>query len=89
MILLPPANEVCEGNVFTGVCLSTGGVLVSVQEDLCSGGLCPERVSIQGVVSVRETSSCTVKSGWYASYWHAFLLESKYSHLVTKYYILN
>ena len=26
MILsLPPANEVCEGNVFTGVCLSTGG----------------------------------------------------------------
>ena len=24
--LLPPANEVCEGHVFTGVCLSTGGV---------------------------------------------------------------
>ena len=24
--LLPPANEVCEGNVFTGVCLSTGGM---------------------------------------------------------------
>ena len=23
--LLPPTNEVCEGNVFTGVCLSTGG----------------------------------------------------------------
>ena len=23
-ILLPPANEVCEGYVFTGVCLSTG-----------------------------------------------------------------
>ena len=23
--LLPPANEVCEGYVFTGVCLSTGG----------------------------------------------------------------
>ena len=22
---LPPANEVCEGYVFTGVCLSTGG----------------------------------------------------------------
>ena len=22
---LPPANEVCEGNVFTGVCLSAGG----------------------------------------------------------------
>ena len=25
-ILLPPANVVCEGYVFTGVCLSTGGV---------------------------------------------------------------
>ena len=24
-ILLPPANEVCEGYVFTGICLSTGG----------------------------------------------------------------
>ena len=24
--LLPPANEVCEGHVFTGVCLSTRGV---------------------------------------------------------------
>ena len=26
-VLLPPANEVCEGYVFTGVCLSTGGCL--------------------------------------------------------------
>ena len=25
-VFLPPANEVCEGYVFTGVCLSTGGV---------------------------------------------------------------
>ena len=24
-LLLPPANEVCEGFVFTAVCLSTGG----------------------------------------------------------------
>ena len=24
-MLLPPANEVCEGYVFTGVCPSTGG----------------------------------------------------------------
>ena len=28
-LLLPPANEVCEGNVFPGVCLSTGGGGVS------------------------------------------------------------
>ena len=32
--LLPPANEVCEGYVFTGVCLSTGGVCHR------SGGVC-------------------------------------------------
>ena len=54
---LPPANEVCEGYVFTGVCLSTGGDIcpggwslsrgVPVQVGLCSGGslsrggLCP------------------------------------------------
>ena len=25
LLLLPPANVVCEGYVFTGVCLSTGG----------------------------------------------------------------
>ena len=25
ILFLPPANEVCEGYVFTGVCLSTGG----------------------------------------------------------------
>ena len=24
--ILPPANDICEGYVFTGVCLSTGGV---------------------------------------------------------------
>ena len=42
-VSLPPANEVCEGYVFTGVCLSTrGGVLVSVQGALCPGaGHCP------------------------------------------------
>ena len=27
VIFLTPANEVCEGYVFTGVCLSTGGGL--------------------------------------------------------------
>ena len=31
---LPPANEVCEGYVFTGVCLSTGGACVVA----CRGG---------------------------------------------------
>ena len=56
MYSLPPANEVCEGIVFTGVCLSGGsqsgggaflsrglcrGGGVGVQRDLCWGGLCP------------------------------------------------
>ena len=47
--LLPPANEVCEGYVFTGVCLSTGGI--SVQRVSLSRGLCPEG-SVSGMVSV-------------------------------------
>ena len=42
-VLLPPANanDVCEGNVFTGICLSTGVSLsrgISVQWGLCPGG---------------------------------------------------
>ena len=39
------------------------------------GGLCPEGVSVRGV-SVRETPR-TVTSGWYASYWNAFLFLGK------------
>ena len=45
--LLPPANEVCEGYVFTGVCLSTGGhacfrggVCASQGGVRASGGVC-------------------------------------------------
>ena len=34
-MLLPPANEVCEGYVFTGVCLSTGWVGCAWQEGAC------------------------------------------------------
>ena len=29
IILLSPAKEVCEGYVFTGVCLSTGGTCMA------------------------------------------------------------
>ena len=50
-LFLPPANEVCEGYVFTGVCPSTGGSMsrgVSVQEGSLSrrGGLCPGQGSL-------------------------------------------
>ena len=60
-----PANEVCEGYVFTGVCLSTG-VMWSLggslsREIFIQGDLCPWGVYV------------TVMCGWYASYWNAFL----------------
>ena len=68
-IFLPPANEVCEGYVFTGVCLSTGEVSVhrgsvsrgvsvqgvSVQGVLCPGGSLSRGVSVQGGSLSRET----------------------------------
>ena len=47
--LLRPANEVCEGNGFTGVCLSTGravsvqGLSVQGGVSVWGGGLCPGR----------------------------------------------
>ena len=37
---LPPANEVCEGYIFTGVCLSTGGACVVVGGIHGCGGMC-------------------------------------------------
>ena len=46
---LPPANEDCEGYVFTGVCLSTEGGF-----GLCPGGLCPGGSLSKGV-PIRET----------------------------------
>ena len=58
MRFLPPANEVCEGNVFTGVCLSMDGGSLS-RSDLCPGRSLSIRVSVQGIsvwgISVRET----------------------------------
>ena len=52
---LPPTNKVCEGYVFTGVCLSTGESQslsrgVSVLGGPCPGGLCLV-VSVQASLS--------------------------------------
>ena len=58
-LFLPPANEVCEGYVFAGVCLSTEGwgrAWHVAGEGACLAG---------GIRSM---------SGRYASYWNAFLL---------------
>ena len=47
--LLPPANEVCEGYVFTAVCLSTGGGLGHCPGVFCPGGRSLSRgISVQG-----------------------------------------
>ena len=61
---LPPANKVCEGNVFTGVCLSPGGACMAGghvwqrgmhgrgcawQGDVHGGGICDRRHSWWGV----------------------------------------
>ena len=79
---LPAANEVCEGYVFTGVCLSTGGCGRPSWADtppgltppvLCMLGYthtCPVHAVIHipsGYYGIRSTS------GRYASHWNAFL----------------
>ena len=53
---LPPASEVCEGYVFTGVCLSTGGLSRSLSGEgvLVRGGSLSGGVSGPEGVSVRE-----------------------------------
>ena len=58
VLFLPTTNEVCEGYVFTGVCLSTAGGLGmsrgSPSRGVCvQGCLCPRGVSVQGDLSGR------------------------------------
>ena len=55
--LLPPANEVCEGYVFTGVCLSTGGACVVAPG---GGGWC--MVALGGMHGC-SWGACVVKGG--------------------------
>ena len=68
--LLPPASEVCEGNVFTGVCLSTGG------GSLSRGGLYPGG-SLDRDETPGQRPQRTLTSGRYASYWNVCLLLIK------------
>ena len=64
--LLPPTNEVCEGYVFTGDCLSTGGSSslwgVSVQGVSVQGGLCPG-ASVGGDLSRGSLSRGSLSGG--------------------------
>ena len=45
VLFLPPANEVCEAYVFTGICLSTGGGRFSLQ------GVSVQGLSVWGSLS--------------------------------------
>ena len=127
--MLPPANEVCEGYVFTVVCLSTGGVCMVTRRGACvvaqgghawllwggvhgcsrgacvvapgggmrgcsRGGMCGcswggvhgcsgggmHGCSWGGMHGCSQGGVCGFfdeipsMSGWYASYWNAFLL---------------
>ena len=67
---LPITNEVCEGYVFTGVCLSTGGVCPIACWDTITPPS-PEADSPPCAVhaGIRSTS------GRYASHWNAFLFS--------------
>ena len=62
--LLPPANEVCEGYVFTGVCLSTRGSRSLSKGSMSQGGVSVWGVSLsrgslsRGGVSVQGGSLC-------------------------------
>ena len=56
VMFLPPANEVCEGYVFTGVCLSTRGVCVS------GPGRCLPLIP-PGQTSPGQTPHCLVHAG--------------------------
>ena len=66
--LLPPANEVCEGYVFTGVCLSTGeGGRAWLPGGMCGcqgacvvkGGMCGKGGHGEG--GIRGEGGCTAK----------------------------
>ena len=83
--LLPPANEVCEGYVFTGVCHSVhrgrACVVASGGRGMhgcslggmcgCSGGVC--MVALGGGCGFFD--EIRSMSGRYASYWNAFLFS--------------
>ena len=83
---LPLANEVCEGYVFTGVCLSTGGCLPHCMLGYTSPGPVADTPPWADTPLGRhppwaDTSLCAVHagirstSGWYASHWNAFLFS--------------
>ena len=81
LYLLPAATKLGQGNIFTGVCLSTGGVCLSACWDIPPGSRHPPDQTPPGADTPSEQtppqeadSSIRSTSGRYASYWNAFLL---------------
>ena len=76
MGLLPPANAVCEADVFTGVCLSTGGV--SVMETPRYGNVRAVRILLECILvlefsitshnQTRKHSSRMCSASWHRPY---------------------
>ena len=93
---LPPANVVCEGYVFTGVCLSTGGVGIprTPPVDGPPGMETPPDGDTPGWRSPRDGEPPGIETppgepprsmcGRYTSYWNAFLfiLANIFSYII-------
>ena len=90
---LPPANVVCEGYVFTPVCdfVNRGGVRGCSWGGhawLLLGGVCGCSGHAWllrgggGMHGIRRDTEIRSLSGWYASYWNAFLFDNKITVLV-------
>ena len=71
--LLLPQNKVCEGYVFTGVCLSTGGgVSAPLHAEIHPPGQTPLEADTHCAVHAGIWSI----SGRYANHWNAFLFRA-------------
>ena len=92
---LPPANEVCEGYVFTRVCHSVHGGGGSAWQGGVHGG--GERVwqggmhgggGMHGRGSMRgRYYEIRSMSGQYASYWNAFLFKRLISRVICDFFL--
>ena len=88
-MFLPAATKLGQGNIFTSVCLSTGGSasvhagMHPPQEQTPPGSGQPpqsrhplwEQTPPGADTPQKADSSIRSMSGWYASYWNAFLLH--------------
>ena len=78
LTLLPPANEVCEGYVFTGVCLSKGIPDHPDKHPLPEtppSQTPPRHTPLSGETPPTGYYGKRPTSGQYTFYWNAFLFE--------------